>query len=103
MPPLMKAEDWQQVVNNLLRHVTRIDMPPETSPAGELIEHLTQFITERKSDESPEDMLRGAVYESPTAYLLRWLDLSSYLQSRRFTSLKRNEILAVMRTRLKGI
>lgn len=102
MPPLKKAEHWQRTVQNLLRYLTIVEMPPETSPEGEFIEHLQSFISERKSDNSPEDMLRGCVYHSPLTYMFRWKDFSTYLKNQRFDSLKRHEIMAILKTDLKA-
>lgn len=102
MPPTPKAEEWVEIVQGLLKHCTEIDMPKEMSPTGQLIEMMENFILDRSSTDSPEDMLRGLVFCGPLDYCFRWKDFKEYLESHRFDALKQNEILAVLKTELNS-
>jgi len=101
-PPTMKREDWQPIVSDLLRRVSIISVPPELTPDGQFAELFEEFLTNRASEESFEDMLRGLPYKNLDGYHFRMRDLDDWLKTRRFTALKDNEIRTVIKTHFKG-
>jgi hypothetical protein len=101
MPPVPKQEEWGKLVQNLLKHVTQINVPKELSPTGQLLELLETFIVDKGSTDTPEVLLRGLVYCSPEEYWFRWIDLKDFLNRHRFDLLKQNQILATLKTECK--
>lgn len=102
MPPLMKPDDWQALVGQLMQHCTKIEVPPEMSPTGQFIELLWDFLHNRASSESWEDLCRAIPYKDNLNYYFRMKDLSLFLAQQRFTALKPNEMMAVLRSNLKA-
>jgi hypothetical protein len=102
MPPSMKMEDWQPIVSALMEHCSVIDVPPETSPLGQLQEHLWDFLHVRAATGSFEDLIRGVPYRNNSTYYFRMRDLTDYLNQRRFNILKPNEIQARLFSTLKA-
>lgn len=96
MPMVPKLEDWTTLVQDLLKHVTQIDIPEELSPRGQFLQVLEDFIIDKSSTESAEVMMRGLVFCSATDYQFRLADLMDYLERKRFVELKRNHITDIL-------
>lgn len=103
MPPIPKREVWADTVRDLMKNCTVIEMPYETTPQGQLKEHLEDFVIEYSSTKDPKDMLRGNVYSGPKEYWFRWVDFKKHLEVKRFDLLKQHEILAVLRSEFKAM
>jgi len=103
MPPSMKMDEWQPIVQSLMQHVTKIEVPPEMSPAGQFIELLWDFLHNRATEESFENLIRGIPFKDNTSYYFRLRDLNTYLNQQRFIELKPNQIMAIIRNTLKGV
>ena len=102
MPPAMKMEEWQPIVDQLMDHCTTIEVPPEMSPAGQFEELLWEFLHNRAMSDSWEDLIRGQPYKDATHYHFRLRDLTAFLNQQRFTAVKSNEITAILRNQLKA-
>lgn len=102
MPPTMKMDEWQPIVSALMQHCSKIEVPPEMSPTGQFLEHLWDFLQNRATDGSYEDLLRGVPYKDATHFYFRMRDLSKHLDQVRFTAIKQNEILAILKGTLKA-
>lgn len=100
MPPTLKAEDWQPIVEQLMKHVTVISIPPEMSPEGVLVETVTEFLNARASEASFEDLLRGLPFKNADGFHFRMKDLMAYLRGQRMDTMKQHEIIEVLRNRL---
>lgn len=96
MPPTLKAEEWQPIVEGLMQHVTVIEIPPEMSPQGLLIETVNEFMQARASEASFEDLLRGLPFRNTDGYHFRLKDLMAYLRGQR-VDMKQHEIVEVLR------
>lgn len=97
MPPLLKAEEWQEVISNLMTHCSIIDVPPEMNPEGQFKDLLDGFLENQSKHGTYEDLLRGFVYKNETTYNFRLRDLMEYVSKAKFTLLKQNEINACLR------
>ncbi len=102
MPPMMSNEDWQLLVAQLMQHCTKIEVPPEMSPTGQFLELLQDFLQNRATTESWENLLRGQPYKDAANFYFRAKDLTTFLNQQRFTLLKSHEIAAVLKTTLKA-
>lgn len=101
-PPVIKREEWQPIVSELLKRVNVITVPPELTPEGQFAELFQEFLTNRASEESYEDMLRGLPYRNAEGYNFRMKDLDVWLKAQRFTALKDHEIRMVIKSTFKG-
>lgn len=97
MPPMMKQEDWEPVVESLMAHVSVIDIPPEMTPKGQLKEHLIEFLSSRATAESLENLTRGIPYKDNASFYFRFKDFTQYLKQQRFDALKPHEITATLK------
>lgn len=100
MPPTMKAEEWQPIVEQLMSHVTVISIPPEMTAQGLVVETVNEFLEARASDASYEDMLRGLPFRNAEGFHLRLKDLMTYLRGQKVDQLKQHEIVEVLRNNL---
>lgn len=105
VPPLLKKDDWDRVLRTLFRHVNYVDVPYEMSPEGQFVEILTDFLQDSVSNECDrtiEDLIRGLPYQDTQGYYFRMKDLMKHLKAQQFTELKRNQINAVIKEKLKA-
>ena len=102
-PPTLKKEEWQPILSELLKRVTVITIPPELTPEGQFTELLQEFLSNRASEESYEDMLRGLPHRNSAGYHFRMKDLDQWLKAQRFTALKDHEVRTIIKTTFKGI
>lgn len=89
-------KEWMEMVSGMMKHVVVIDMPVESTPKGQFYEYLEDFLTQRASENSYEDILRGLPYKGGGIYYFRFRDLVSYLNNQKFTLLKQNEMQAAL-------
>lgn len=97
MPPTLKAEEWEPVVQALMDRCTVVNIPPEMTPAGQFREHLQEFFANRSAVDTMEDVTRGLVYRDTTNYYFRLKDLWTYLSQQKFTQLAQNEIISCLK------
>lgn len=102
MPPSMKMEEWEQVVAQLMQHCSIIEVPPEMGPEGQFIELVWEFLSNRASVDSFEDMKRGLPFRNEAGYHFRLKDLQAYVKNQRFDDLRKHEMTAVIKNRLNG-
>lgn len=63
MPALPKADEWQEIISSLMKHVTVIDLPQDETPEGLFLSEVRNWLATRASKTSPDDMLRGVPYD----------------------------------------
>ena len=96
MPVMPKMEVWNEMIGSLLSTVVEVEVPKDTSPAGQLLVHLEEFCTSRVQGKVPEDLLLGKPYTSGDHIYIRFKDFLAYLQRQRFNLLKHNEIVSTI-------
>jgi len=105
LPSLMKQEVWDEVVHDLMEHLTEITAPKELTPEGELAELLQEFVlSHRNGDDDKatfEDILRGLVYKDLDGFHFRLKDLTKYLKNEKF-QIKQNKLAALLKTSFSG-
>ena len=92
MPPLLKASDWQIVVNNMLQNATAIEVPKELTFKGQFEELLEIFCTSRIRARSPEEMVMGKPWTENDMTLFTLKGLMEFLRNRGFNEYKRPQI-----------
>lgn len=103
MPPSMKMDAWEPVVQGLMAHCSVIDVPPEATPHGQFKELTMEFLTNRTGTESLDDLLRGLPYRDTRFHYFRLKDLWLYIAQKKFTLLKQNEMIAYLKDDKHGL
>jgi len=85
MPPLMKASDWQQLVNSKMGTALKIPVSNDGSVSGQFIAHLQEFCTGRAQGQIKEDILLRKPYTEDSMTYFRLQDLHAYLIRNKFT------------------
>ena len=115
MPPLMKAPDWQQLINGKMAKALLIEVSNDGSVSGQFLAHLQEFCTDRAQARTKEDMLlrkpwtesnmeevKGKQVDVSRTFF-RLKDLHAYLLRQKFTHYTNTgQIIAELR-KLDGI
>lgn len=102
--PAMKDQQWSAEVNELLRHLSIVDIPYEMSMTGQLHELVEGFITVALSDEvNMNTILRGGVYERADKYCFRLKDLQVYIKANSEIPFKQNYITSFLKMRCNAL
>ena len=97
VPPPMKAPQWTAKLNELLEHLTIIEVPPEASSGGAFEELVEEFCTNRFQARNEEEILLGKPFLDGERHLFRLQDLTRFLRDLRFDELSRIEVVARLR------
>jgi hypothetical protein len=97
MPPIMKREMWQSIVSELLATVNVIPVPIESTPKGQLMQHLQDFCTQRVGGEDAECLHRGLVYNHEGYHYFRLQDFVDYLDRKRFIAFRIHQIHSIFK------
>jgi len=97
MPPLMKAPDWQQLINSKMAKALLIQVSNDGSVSGQFLAHLQEFCTDRAQARNKEDILlrkpwtesnmeevKGKMVDVRRTFF-RLKDLHAYLLRQKFT------------------
>ena len=97
MPPTMKAQKWQQLVNSLMQGATFLNVPPELTISGQFEDHLRGYCTSHVRAMSPEEIGMGKPWTDGGFTKFKMEGLLEYLHHRRFSSLTRGQIMQMIR------
>jgi hypothetical protein len=103
MPPLIKMEEWGPLVQDLLKHVNIIQLPPEMTPRGHFLELFWEWLRVRASAEGREVLLTHQPYKDDAHYYFRFGDLKKHLKAQGFTELTSAAMGAVIQTDLRCV
>jgi len=92
MPPTLKPMDWQQIVNDLLRNASHIDVPEELTVSGQFKELLQIYCTSRIRAMSPEEIELGKPWTDKGRTHFKIKGLQEFLVNRGFNKLTRPQI-----------
>ena len=92
MPPTLKPADWQQIVNDLLKNASQIDVPEELTVAGQFKELLQVYCTSRIRAMSPEELELGKPWTENGKTYFKIKGLQEFLYNRNFNKLTRPQI-----------
>lgn len=103
MPPITKESEWHPFVQQMMEHLSVIEIPPEAGPVGQLKELVLEFLHNRAAQETWECLVRGIPFKEDGYYHFRVRDLTNFLAQQRFTLLKPNEIQAALKSELGAV
>lgn len=92
MPSMIKAEEWQEIIQGLLETVTVVEMPVELTASGILKRHLEDFCTGRAQAQNKEEILTGKPWTDNGLTYFRMSDFMDYLERRKFREMDLNQI-----------
>lgn len=96
-PTPVKQEMWISQVQALMKHVTVITVPEDATPEGHFKQLFYDFIRNRASNEDWEDLSRGLAYTDLQGVNFQFTALITFLDSQRFTELKRSHIASILK------
>ena len=102
MPPQVKPQKWNEVINSLLSTAQIIDMPEDASAIGQVWFHLEKFCTGRAQCDSFEELLVSdkPYTDSDTSLTyFKLTDFMAYLERRRFKSFTPQRLAALFKER----
>lgn len=97
MPPILKRDAWGDLISKLMENVQFIEMPIDTTPAGQFREHLEVFCTGRSQARLPEEILLGKPYLLDGWHIFRIKDLLSFLQRNKFVDTEVHMVTRMLR------
>lgn len=101
MPPTMKAEEWQTVVQGLMQHCTKIELHEALTPKGHMLELMFEWLKSRAEAGGREALLTHQPYKDATHYYFRFTDLKRHLKAQGFAELTTGQITAILQNDLK--
>jgi hypothetical protein len=97
MPPGVKANTWQELIQALLENVTIIEAPFDASPRGMLFEYLERFCTSRAQARTKDELLLGKPWTAEDFHYFRIIDFMAYLERNRFKEFKVHRICSILK------
>lgn len=102
MPPIMKNDAWQAMVQMLLENVSVVDAPEDASPQGLLLEYVEKFCTQRAQAKTRDEILLGKPFLEDNTHYFRMSDLLAYLERNKFRDFKSNQVASILKNHLQG-
>lgn len=97
-PVMPKQGDWHKTINALLERVSIVEIPDDARPSGQLWTYVEELCGRavRDGGQLSDLLLNKAVYIDGRVYF-RLEKLYRHLDTKRFTSLKENEVAALLK------
>lgn len=96
VPSKVGNKKWDEIWNELLTKVEKIEAPPEASPQGQFVEHLGRYVELNGQSESRDMLLNGRVWIDQGWAHFRSTDFYNYLKRERFTELKSSAMFSLL-------
>jgi hypothetical protein len=97
MPPIVKRDVWQALVDEKMRDMDLIPAPAEASPKGQFWEMLESFCTGRAQAMSRDELLLGKPWTNDGRTYFRQKDMRAYLRRQSFKGLDDNQIMKAVK------
>jgi hypothetical protein len=92
MPPTPKPAKWQQLVNELMKNSTQLEVAEELTISGQFKEHLRDYCTSRIRAMVPEELIMGKPYTDGGVTKFTMAGLGMFLKNRGFMNYTRAQI-----------
>ena len=92
MPPVMKNNDWQNLINSLLENVNEIEVPEELTYKGQFLELLESYCTGRVQAQSAEELSLGKPWTEEGKTYFKLDSLMQFLRAKKFDNYSRGQI-----------
>ena len=97
MPPTVKPQKWQQMVNQLMQGATVIEVPEEATIKGQFKDHLKSYCTSHIRAMAPEEMEMNKPWTDAGSTKFKLDGLIEYLHHRRFKVENRGQLIQLIR------
>lgn len=97
MPSVVKREDWEAMVSEMMAAVQVIQIPKEMTRGGQFMDVLEDFLDRAADEPVKEHLLSGQPVRENGEILFRLKDLNNYMNAQRFTLLPYNEVIAALK------
>ena len=97
MPTILKRDDWGEMIRKLLENVNQIDVPADSSPTGQVMDHLETFCTQRAQGRTQDDLIVGKPWLHDGRHYFRLKDFMAYLDRVKFYDAKSNRVTMILR------
>jgi hypothetical protein len=95
--PMLKQQEWDDLVTNLLETLQTEEAPAEASDKGLLLTYLSDFLRPRDKSQSIEDVMLGRpARDDDGRVYFRAPDFYEFLKQRRFARFNTNEIYTLL-------
>lgn len=94
MPPKMKQDSWENVLNDLMKNAIVLEPPPEANVNGQFWELVEDFCTDRAMAKAWDEILQGKPFyeKNENRYYFRLRDLDAFLKRQNFKHYNRTQI-----------
>jgi hypothetical protein len=100
MPPLLKREQWQELVNALMSGVTVVPAPADATPAGQMLDHLERFCTGKAQAKAKEELLLPEKpWHDSGRHYFKLNDFMAYLERQHFREYKPAQVASILQDR----
>jgi len=98
LPTPKKANDWRNMLNQLMGKMECVEVPPDSSPEGQLWEHLWAFAESAAAQGSRKEdlLLMHKIWREDGRVWFRLQGLLAYLAQHRFADLTTRRITALL-------
>jgi hypothetical protein len=97
IPPMIKTDQWQTLLQTLIEKVIIIEVPFEASAAGQLMHHLEVFCTAKAQARVKEELFIGKPWLDKGFHHFRLSDFLLYLERQRFHEFKTPKITSLIK------
>lgn len=92
MPPTIKPNDWNKVVNDLLQTAIKLEAPPELTLRGQFEDLIKEYCTSNIKAMVPEEMVMGKPWTDKGVTKFTFAGLMEFMKFRGFTNVTRVQI-----------
>jgi hypothetical protein len=97
MPPTVKPQKWQTMVNLLMQSATHVEVPEEATIKGQFKDHLKSYCTSQIRAMAPEELELGKPWTDGDTTKFKLEGLIEYLHHRRFKVENRGHLIQMIR------
>ena len=97
MPPTVKPQKWQQMINQLMQNATVLEVPEEATVKGQFKEHLKSYCTSHIRAMAPEEMEMNKPWTDDGVTKFKLEGLIEFLHHRRFKVDNRGQLIQMIR------
>jgi len=97
IPPTLKPNIFDEKMNDIMKRAQPVEVPDDSSAAGELRWYLTQFCTVHPQAQTREELLVGKPWTEDDRTYFRSPDFKKFLLANNFRDLTKVQLYAEMR------
>jgi len=97
MPPTVKPQKWQVMINLMMQSATYLDVPEEATIKGQFKDHLKSYCTSQIRAMAPEELEMGKPWTDGNTTKFKLEGLIDFLHHRRFKVDNRGHLIQMIR------